>query len=65
MTEEGKKLADLIKKAIANHELTTSEYNAILNMANEDRIIDAHEKVLLAELQEMVSNGTVKRVPDN
>jgi hypothetical protein len=61
--ETGGKLAELINKAIEDLELTTSEYDKILAMANEDGVIDSQEKQLLSQLQEMITNGTVKRVP--
>ena len=62
-TKEGMKLSDLIKKAIDDLELTTAEYEEILRVAGEDSHIDAQEKQLLSQLQEMIANGTVKRVP--
>ncbi len=60
---EGHKLAEIIHKAIDDHELTTTEYQEILAQANADGHIDAEEQLLLRELQEMIANGTVKRVP--
>lgn len=61
--ETGKKLADMIKHAIDDCKITTTEYEKILMIANEDGHIDAQEKNLLSHLQEMISNGTVKRIP--
>jgi hypothetical protein len=63
MTEEGSKLAKLIKKAITDLELTTSEYQEILAQANADGMIDPDEKMLLAQLHQMIANGTIDRVP--
>ena len=63
MTTPGDKLANLIKKAIANLELTTSDYEAILVQADEDKVIDAEERALLKQLQEKLANGSIKRVP--
>lgn len=63
MTTEGEKLAVLIKKAIEDCELTTTEYNQILAQANADQVLDDDEKALLTQLQDMLSNGMVKRVP--
>jgi hypothetical protein len=60
----GGKLAELIKKAIDDHKLTTSEYESILALADADGVIDAQERRLLAHLQDMLSDGTIKRVPD-
>ena len=56
------RLADMIKKAIADCELSTSEYDEIMKIANEDQHIDNQEQRLLSQLQSLLSNGTVKRV---
>ena len=63
-TDEGEKLAVLIKKAIANLELTTSEYDEIVTQAYSDGQIDPHENQLLTEMQELIAHGILKRVPD-
>ncbi len=63
MSEPSNKLAEMIKKAISDLELSTSEYEAILAQAGADKVIDSNEKVLLKQLQEMLANGTIKRVP--
>ena len=62
MTEQSEKLAIVIKKAIADLEITPTEYNAILAQADADKILDADEKVLLQQLHEMIANGMIKRV---
>jgi polyhydroxyalkanoate synthesis regulator phasin len=62
--ETGGRLAELIKKAIDDGKLTNSEYERILSLADADGVIDPQEKKLLAQLQEMLSNKTVVRVPD-
>jgi hypothetical protein len=56
------RLADMIKKAIADCELSTSEYDEIMKIANEDQHIDNQEQRLLNQLQSLIANGTVKRV---
>jgi len=61
--DTGEKLAQMIKKAISDCEVTTSEYNEILALADEDGIIDSQEQNLLNQLQSLIANGTVKRVP--
>ena len=61
MTDSGK-LADMIKKAIADCEVSTSEYDEILKIANADQHIDSQEQALLNQLQALIANGTVKRV---
>ncbi|MFO8239782.1 MAG: hypothetical protein R6T90_02160 [Dissulfuribacterales bacterium] len=62
--ETGRKLAEMIKKAIRDSELTVSEHNKILAIADGDLMIDSHEQNLLKELQNLIANGTIKRVPD-
>jgi hypothetical protein len=61
--ETGGKLAEMIKKAIRDCELTTSEHNQILAIADGDLVIDSQEKNLLKQLQDLLSNGTIKKVP--
>ena len=61
--DTGEKLAQMIKKAINDCELTTTEYNQILALADEDGVIDAQEQNLLNQLQSLLANGTIKRVP--
>ena len=56
------KLADMINKAIADCEITSSEYDAIIKIANEDQHIDPQEQKLLNQLQSLLANGTIKRV---
>ena len=62
--ETGRKLAKMIKKAIRDSELTFSEHNKILAIADGDLMIDSQEQNLLKELQNLIANGTIKRVPD-
>jgi hypothetical protein len=61
-TGSGKKLSDLIKKAIDDGEITTKEYDEILAQANADMQIDPEEKALLNQLQTLIDDKTVKRV---
>ncbi len=56
-------LNTLIKRAIADLEITHTEYQEIMNQAHDDGVIDPEEKTLLAQFQQMISNGTLKRVP--
>lgn len=62
LSKSSEKLADLIHKAIADCELTNSEYDAIMKVANEDQHIDRQEQNLLNQLQSLLANGTIKRV---
>jgi hypothetical protein len=61
--KSGGKLAERIKKAIADLELTHTEYQEILDQVYEDHHVDSQERQLLAHLQQLIENGTVKRVP--
>jgi uncharacterized membrane protein YebE (DUF533 family) len=63
-SESAEKLQAMIKKAIDDGKLTNSEYDRILAIADADYVIDAQEKRLLAQLQEMLANKTVVKVPD-
>ena len=60
---EGTKLAKLIKKALSDLELTTAEYEEILTQANADGVIDGEEQTMLQQLNAMLADGTIKRVP--
>ncbi|HNT57171.1 MAG TPA: hypothetical protein PL090_04965 [Syntrophales bacterium] len=60
--DKGAGLAEMIKKAIEDGELTTSEYDRILALADADKIIDSYERNLLTQLQELLANKTVKKV---
>jgi tellurite resistance protein len=58
------RLSEMIKQAMEDGRLTTKEHNQIMAIADEDGILDNQEKRLLAELQEMLANGTIKRVSE-
>lgn len=62
LTKSGKSLEELIKKAIDDHVIKNSEYEEIIELAHADGVIDAHEKVLLQELNDLIADRTVKRV---
>jgi tellurite resistance protein len=62
--QTGGKLAELIKRAIEDGKLTNSEYEQILAVAEADGTIDPQEKKLVTQLQEMLANKSVVRVPD-
>jgi hypothetical protein len=63
LTTNGKKLEDIIRKAIDDHVIKNSEYEEIIELAHADGVIDAHEKVLLQELNDLIADRTVRRVP--
>jgi hypothetical protein len=63
LSNDSKKLAELIKKAIHDHVVTNAEYEEILALADRDGVIDSTERALLRELNDMISDKSVKRVP--
>jgi hypothetical protein len=64
LSSSAEKPRKMIDKAIEDHEITVTEYEKILHLASEDNKIDAQEKALLQNLQDLIESGTVKRVPD-
>lgn len=63
LTKSGEKLAEVIKKAIDDHIVTNDEYEEIYKIADEDGILDSHERLLLQEFKDMIADKTIKRVP--
>lgn len=64
LTKSGRKLEEVIKKAIDDHIIKNSEYEEIIEMIHEDGVVDAHERVLMQELNDLIADRTVKRVAD-
>ena len=60
VTKSGKKLADVIEKAIRDSVMTMAEYEEIMSVASQDGVTDAHEKALLKELNALIANKTIK-----
>lgn len=60
--ETGDRLATLIKKAIRDLQVTNAEYDAIMAEADADGVIDSQEAALLRQLNDLIANGTIKRV---
>ncbi len=60
VTKKGKKLAEVIKKAIDDSVITFAEFEEITSVASDDGILDRHEKALLMELNALIANKTVK-----
>jgi hypothetical protein len=58
------RLRVLIEKAIDDGKLTNKEYDEILALADEDGVIDREERSLLNQLQEMLADRSVERVPE-
>jgi predicted house-cleaning noncanonical NTP pyrophosphatase (MazG superfamily) len=62
LTQSGLELKELIEKAIRDCIITNSEYEEVMKMAHKDGVIDDHEQQLLSQLQELLANGSLKRV---
>jgi hypothetical protein len=62
-SKSAEKLMVLIKKAIDDHQITGVEYEEIMALAHEDGVLDNQERRLLSELQELIANRSIKRVP--
>lgn len=62
ISNSAQRLKEAILKAIEDHQITRDEYDEIINIATEDGHIDAQEKALLAELQNMIEDKSVKMV---
>jgi tellurite resistance protein len=63
-SDSAERLSEMIKTAMEDGKLSTKEHNKIMAIADEDGILDNQEKRLLAQLQDMLANGTIKRVAD-
>jgi hypothetical protein len=61
-SQSASNLKELINDAIRDMEITPEEYNKIMDCAHDDSHIDKEEKALLSQFQQMLSNGTIKRV---
>jgi len=62
VSESSRRLKELIEKAMEDLEISASEYQEILAAAGADSFEDPQERALLAQFQEMMSDGTIKRV---
>jgi hypothetical protein len=58
--KESAKLREMIEKAIEDDIITREEYEQIIHQALKDGQIDRVEKALLAELNQMIQDKTVK-----
>ena len=61
-TKDGMTLAELIKNAMHDLEITNAEFEEIMRLAHADGHVDATEQRMLSELQAMIASGTVTRV---
>jgi hypothetical protein len=61
-TKAGIKLAEIIRKAMIDHVITTSEYEEIILLAHADAEIDPMEQNLLRAFHSMIAENAVRRV---
>jgi uncharacterized membrane protein YebE (DUF533 family) len=64
LSESAARLKEMIIKAIEDHKITREEYDQIIHLATEDGHVDSQERALLAQLQDMIENRTVRFVPE-
>lgn len=62
LTKSGQKLEEIIKRAIDDHVIKNSEYEEIIELMHADGVVDAHERVLMQELNDLIADKSVKRV---
>lgn len=60
ISESGERLRKAIIKAIDDHIITPEEYDEIIEISMEDGHIDAQERALLSQLQQMIEHKEVK-----
>ena len=61
--QSGHRLLEKVKSAMDDLEITTTEYREIMDQAHKDGHIDPQERAILAQFNQMISDGTIKRVP--
>jgi hypothetical protein len=59
-SESAHRLKEMINKAIEDHKITRDEYDEIIHIATEDGHIDPQERALLAQLQDMIEDRSVR-----
>ena len=62
VTKSGKKLEEVIRRAIDDQVVTQAEYEEIIHLGHEDGALDLHEKTLLKEFHSLISDRVIKRV---
>jgi hypothetical protein len=62
ISESAKKIRAIVEKAIETHEISREDYDKVIHLATEDAIVDASERALLHELNEMIMEKSIKVV---
>ena len=63
LTRSGLRLEEAMMKAIKDQVIKNSEYEELVELVHEDGVVDAHERVLLKELNNLIAEKAVKRLP--
>jgi hypothetical protein len=63
ISDNAAKLRTIIDKAIEDHKISKAEYDMIIHEATQDGHLDDVERVLLAELQDMIESKVIRMVP--
>jgi len=62
VSDSAQQMRTLIDNAVNTHEITIEEHEKIMMLASEDGIIDTQERALLSQLNDMISDKTIKFV---
>ena len=63
VSNDAKKLRQIIEKAIEDHKISRTEYERIIHQAVDDEHIDRQEWALLRELQKMIADKIITITP--
>jgi hypothetical protein len=63
LSQGANNLRKVIEKAMEDHKITKAEYDMIIHEATEDGQVDRQEQALLKELQDMISDKSIKIIP--
>ena len=61
-SQSAMEINELIKKAIDKHEITHSEYDRIMMIADKGGVLDHQEKVAIAHLRDLIDDKTIRIV---
>ena len=64
ISDSAHRMREIIDQAIADGEISRSDYDEVINIAGEDNHTDNHEKALLKELHDLVYNKEIKIKPN-
>jgi hypothetical protein len=62
VSPSAQEIRELLDEAIKSGEITRNGYDKIVHIATADNVIDSQEKVLLAQLNDLLENKDIKIV---